>query len=643
MMLRATVLAFFVLAAAGNDARPERKTASDSEILPAGIAILSSSIGKEVSQQEVMAFVKACRINLVVIDFAWITHHWPSTDLAAVERLASDLRAAKVTVAAMYRPRGLSPQDARVHWAQGPDGTVPDDHNHLCFAHADSVEWGVDWGRKILTACPSVDRIILYNVLAPCQCEKCRQDNGARHAEAFVQTCCREWRKLRPAVKIGHVGMAAEYAGSVDFLCPFFSLNRENAKTPVDTPALASQVKTLQKSMGEKPVIPLIKVCWEDETRNDTSDVIHAIRDCQRDGTGFILWYYEWLFHSSAGRYDAPLVLASLGGHWDQVRGFYAATAPFAPQSSGVQEKEGSVQEEEAREAKSPDDDYHFVSPYEGFLSAESRSLGLKCIRREAVLVCYSDQKKQLAEQVADVLEKMHGEARRIAGFPISVHGLILLKSLDELPSHKRSQWLNVDGIACLVRVLGEQSLPLKSDLDNHMVFALLIHESVDVGIKETIFTRYPQTMDWRWWLEGLADHCSHQACRKHQKGAFGFARDGYSEKLNSLSDPSIDLLAPTTWFPKGYTDPGDVNHAYAASHYVISRLAQQHGEKWIGEALRRYRADLEKNPNPDFLAIVKSLTGDDVKELVGDVKVKDVKQFAASLDGVSGRSQRQP
>jgi hypothetical protein len=160
----------------------------------------------------------------------------------------------------------------------------------------------------------------------------------------------------------------------------------------------------------------------------------------------------------------------------------------------------------------------------------------------------------------------------------------------------------------------------------------------VDIGIKETIFTRSPQHMDWRWWLEGLADYCSHEACRKYQPGAFRFARNGYLEKLRSFSSPSIDLVAPTTWFPKGYSDPGDVNHAYAASQYVISRLARQHGEAWIGKAIGQYRRELDKNPDPDFIAIIKSLTGEDVSRLVRKVKADDVRKFAESLDDAPAR-----
>ena len=40
--------------------------------VPAGVAVIASSLDKEVPSREVIAMVKACRLNVVVIDFAWI-------------------------------------------------------------------------------------------------------------------------------------------------------------------------------------------------------------------------------------------------------------------------------------------------------------------------------------------------------------------------------------------------------------------------------------------------------------------------------------------------------------------------------------------------------------------------------------------
>lgn len=291
--------------------------------IPRGMTFLSSSLGRDVSYEEVKSFVKVCRINFVVIDFAWITYHWPNTDVPAVERLAGDLRKSNVTVAAMYRPRLLSPKEADIHLAKDRNGVMADDHNRLCFAYEDSVEWGVAWGGRILKACPSIDRLILYNVDTLCQCEKCAQGRGAKYGMDFVRKCCQEWRKIRPGIQIGHVGITNEYVDDVDFLCPFFCLNSEKANVPVNTGILTAQMKAIQGNLGNKPMIPLIKVCWETETCNNNEDIIHAVEDCQKSGIGFLLWEYEWIFHSEDGRYDPQPIVITLGGRWDQINRFY--------------------------------------------------------------------------------------------------------------------------------------------------------------------------------------------------------------------------------------------------------------------------------------------------------------------------------
>ena len=37
-----------------------------------GVAFLASNIGKDISSNEILEFVRTCRLDLVVIDFAWI-------------------------------------------------------------------------------------------------------------------------------------------------------------------------------------------------------------------------------------------------------------------------------------------------------------------------------------------------------------------------------------------------------------------------------------------------------------------------------------------------------------------------------------------------------------------------------------------
>jgi len=279
-----------------------------------GIAFLSSNISNSISLDEVRDFVSNCDLDFVVIDFAWITYHWPQTDLAAVEQLAAGLVNNGVQVAAMYRPRALSPSDAPIHYARNCDGTIDPSHNHLCFAYEDSVAWGAQWGTQILNALPSVNKVIIYNLLATCCCQLCQGGQGAVYAEQFMERCRSEWNTVRPGVQIGHVGMGAEYADQVDFFCPFLMINRWGDTNPVDVNSLLDDLITPGSQPGNKPVIPLAKICWVDATDNTTEDVINTIESCENRQTGFVLWYYEWIFHPTNGMYDPDSIIEALGG-----------------------------------------------------------------------------------------------------------------------------------------------------------------------------------------------------------------------------------------------------------------------------------------------------------------------------------------
>ncbi|MHC4647979.1 MAG: hypothetical protein ACYTBJ_21170 [Planctomycetota bacterium] len=280
-----------------------------------GMAFLSSNIHNSFSLDEIRNFVSGCNLDFVVVDFGWITAHWPSTDLAVVEQLAGELVNDGVQVAAMYRPRALSPNDAPIHYAQNCDGTTDPSHNHLCFAYEDSAAWGAQWGTDILNALPSVNKVIIYNLLAPCCCPLCQGGQGALYAEQFMERCGLEWDAVRPGVQIGHVGIGAEYAEQIDFFCPFLMVNRWADPNPVDVNALLDDLITPGSQPGNKPVIPLAKTFWGDATDNTTEDIVNTIEACENRQTGFILWYYDWIFYS--GRYDAEAIAEALGGQWN--------------------------------------------------------------------------------------------------------------------------------------------------------------------------------------------------------------------------------------------------------------------------------------------------------------------------------------
>ena len=283
-----------------------------------GMAFLSSNINNTISVDEITDFVSDCNLGFVVIDFHWITYHWPETDLAAVEQLAAELVNNGVQVAAMYRPRG--PSDSNIHYAQNCDGTI--NNLYLCFAYEDSVVWGAQWGTQILNALPSVNKVIVYNLLVPCCCRLCQGGQGAVYAEQFMQRCRSEWSTVRPSVQIGHVGMGSEYADQVDFFCPFLIINREADNNPVDVNSLLDDLITPGSQPGNKPVIPLAKICWVDATNNTTEDIINTIESCENRQTGFILWDFDWIFQT--GRYDARAIAEALGGQWTPINPPYS-------------------------------------------------------------------------------------------------------------------------------------------------------------------------------------------------------------------------------------------------------------------------------------------------------------------------------
>jgi hypothetical protein len=55
----------------------------------------------------------------------------------------------------------------------------------------------------------------------------------------------------------------------------------------------------------------------------ETDDVVQSIRQCDRAATGFLLWYYEWVFHSEDRRYEPRPLIEVLGGDWSRLSRYY--------------------------------------------------------------------------------------------------------------------------------------------------------------------------------------------------------------------------------------------------------------------------------------------------------------------------------
>jgi murein DD-endopeptidase MepM/ murein hydrolase activator NlpD len=301
-----------------------------------GVAFLACDVGDSTSAAEVLDFVESCRIDFVVIDFAWITGVWPQTKMAGLSAVCEQLRRKNVRVAAMYRPRALRPEDARIHFAQDADGKIATNHLHLCLAHDDSQTWGAQWGTRILTAIPSVDTIIIYNLLSVCQCPDCRE-KGPALATQFLKRCRSEWSRVRPGLRVGHVGVGDEYVDAVDFFCPFVGVNHDRGQeqTPLEFPG--QRLGQFRTAHADKWMAPLLKTCWMNETHNSTTDIVETLGNCRQNKTGFLLWYYEWVLHSQDRTYDAKTIVESLGGDWNRLGKYYArkpggeSTQPQAP------------------------------------------------------------------------------------------------------------------------------------------------------------------------------------------------------------------------------------------------------------------------------------------------------------------------
>ncbi len=315
-----------------------------------GVAFLSSSIGRSVPVSEICAFTDTCRLNLVVADFAWITHHYTRTDLEAVRDLARRLEERGVEMAVMYRPRVLNPKEAAIHCAVDETGRIASDHNSLCFAHEDSLEWGADWGKRLLEALPGVRTVILYNLGASCRCELCREGRAEEHTARFLERCRADWREICPDVRLGHVGIAGEYADQVDLLCPFVSVNRDGGPAP-DLPLLLARAVALRATVPSKAVVPLIKACWADQTDNATEDIAASIRECDKAGGSFLLWYYDWVFHSE-GRYDPEAVLFAMGGKWADMSQYLSRYAASGERQRAEEESRSTTRS--TRAAASP-------------------------------------------------------------------------------------------------------------------------------------------------------------------------------------------------------------------------------------------------------------------------------------------------
>jgi hypothetical protein len=315
-----------------------------------------------------------------------------------------------------------------------------------------------------------------------------------------------------------------------------------------------------------------------------------------------------------------------------------AATGFFSIAWTGIGADSAGVQTSVSTNTTDKVATFRFASAETNSPSSTLAELGLEAIKTEAVFVVHTRANAGLAAQVARTTEAMNRVSQEIVGSALRIHGLILIANSSNLPPAMRGQiWVNVDGISCLVQQVNEENLPLQKEFSSYMIFPLLAHENVDVGIKaECLGGRLTaRSISSRWFVEGIADYCACQASLKYQSNALSRLKKNYIEGLDRITKPTLDIESAESWWPKGSSGtPNDVQYSYAAAHFAIRELSKTNGTAWIRQTLERIKRE---NTGPDttsadFARIATPLTGRDVSAFIRRIKVKEVREFASSL-----------
>jgi hypothetical protein len=264
---------------------------------------------------------------------------------------------------------------------------------------------------------------------------------------------------------------------------------------------------------------------------------------------------------------------------------------------------------------------FQFAAAEPDIPSSTLAELGLRAIKTEAVFIVHTQAKAALAAQVACVLDPMTRFTRGIVGPALRLHGLVLIGNASDLPADMRGRgWVNIDGVSCLVQRVAEDTLPMLKDPSNYMIFPLLAHENVDIGIKaECLGGRLTsRSASSRWFVEGIADYCAYQAGLKYQgDAAVRLLKKHYLEGLGRITQPTLDIESAGSWWPKNSSgNPDDVQYSYAAAHFAIRTLSEKKGTAWIRQTLERIKVEKTAlaTTSADFARIASPLTGQDVR-----------------------------
>jgi transglutaminase-like putative cysteine protease len=280
----------------------------------AGIALIASGVGNDYAVDDLVAFVREARIRDVIIDWAWITHHWEPTKFDEVNDLVEKLKRRGVRVAAMYRPRFKPHQIDKYPVAYQVDAKG-EPRNGFCeirYADAAARRWGTEWAVRILTRCPAIDEVVIYNPSQTCGSTEVT-DARAKDPEfdhRCVRTFLEETRaamcEVKKSARLGLVlspdrALYEHYAQVVDVPRPFVFVREESD--------YAADRDRAREIAPDGPA--LAKITWGENDRVSDDRLGDFIRTARETRMRFVFWTFWSTF--CEGTYDLDRLCRALG------------------------------------------------------------------------------------------------------------------------------------------------------------------------------------------------------------------------------------------------------------------------------------------------------------------------------------------
>ncbi|MFX0207937.1 MAG: transglutaminase family protein, partial [Candidatus Hodarchaeota archaeon] len=309
-----------------------------------GVAIGSTMIESNGGQIEtILDFIRQCNINMVIIDFGWITASWDLSNFEDIDTLIQNLNQAGVTIWLMYRPRTLSSDDYELRHQIHIDGE--EDGEELCYTDERCLQWTIEWADALLDQFSDyVEGMILYNPrIWPdcCYCDHCNEvfkaetgivtDLQSLNESSYEYECWLQWKAEsltrfiqgwrnalkndRPNLKTGVVVMAPEYStyfsqnvtaigDCSDILCPFIPLHN------VQENDFGREICDDTKNCVNCDVIGNVKIYGPyNNTDNDIINVMTSITSSTADG--YFIWSYD---HLNPIFYDLESIINAYNG-----------------------------------------------------------------------------------------------------------------------------------------------------------------------------------------------------------------------------------------------------------------------------------------------------------------------------------------